>query len=445
MADVEAGNDGSANRAPLLLPIGSQKVDEKAEEEVGVDGVDETLKRLELFLTVLGFKQSSGWSSTLWWGVFFLIVVVAPVVILQLTDCSGDCEKYQISKFELDIVASQACLAAVSLMCLSHNLRKFGIRRFLFVDRCTGHMARFREEYVKMISKSVRLLAIWILPCFFFKTGREILRLLNVRHESWWVSLSVLVGLVGSWTYTCIVYLSACVIFRLVCNLQITQFDDYVKLLEREGDVLVLIEEHTRLRYCLSKISHRFRIFLVLEFVVVSASQFVTLFQTTGCSGMITIINGSDFAISSLVQVVGVILCLNGATKISHRAQALAFVASRWHSLVTCSSADGSSQIRSTNGSGNFEATNTFNSFQSEYSESDMDSLEFGGMPSNTQFPSHMSSYHRRQSFVLYLQNNPGGITIYGWTVDRGLITTIFFVELSLVTFVLGKTIVFAA
>ncbi|CAM8881897.1 unnamed protein product [Rhodiola kirilowii] len=74
-----------------------------------------------------------------------------------------------------------------------------------------------------------------------------------------------------------------------------------------------------------------------------------------------------------------------------------------------------------------------------------MDSLEFGGMPSNTQFPSHMSSYHRRQSFVLYLQNNPGGITIYGWTVDRGLITTIFFVELSLVTFVLGKTIVFAA
>lgn len=44
---------------------------------------------------------------------------------------------------------------------------------------------------------------------------------------------------------------------------------------------------------------------------------------------------------------------------------------------------------------------------------------------------------------VLYLQNNPGGITIFGWTVDRALINTIFFIELSLVTFVLGKTIVF--
>lgn len=44
---------------------------------------------------------------------------------------------------------------------------------------------------------------------------------------------------------------------------------------------------------------------------------------------------------------------------------------------------------------------------------------------------------------VMYLQNNPGGITIFGWKVDRALINTIFCIELSLITFVLGKTIVF--
>uniref|UniRef100_A0A7N0VJI8 Gustatory receptor n=1 Tax=Kalanchoe fedtschenkoi TaxID=63787 RepID=A0A7N0VJI8_KALFE len=440
MADVVEAD--SLNQVPLLLPI---KDAEKVEDEEEADAVGDTLKWLELFLSILGFKQSSGWSLVLWWSVFSLVGVVVPVLILLLTECSGDCERYQINKFELDIMASQACLAAVSLLCLSHNLRKYGIRKFLFVDRCNGHMVRFRDDYIHKIL-SVRLLTIWVLLCFFLKTGREILRLLNVHHESWWVSLSILFGLVGSWTYTCIVYLSACVVFHLVCNLQITHFDDYVRLLEREGDVLVLIEDHTRLRYYLSKISHRFRIFLVLEFVVVSASQIVTLFQTTASSGKITIINGGDFAISSLVQVVGVILCLNGAAKISHRAQGLAAVASRWHSLATCrGSADGLSQIRSTNSAGNVEATITFNSFQSEYSESDLESLEFCGIPSNTQFPSHMSSYHRRQSFVLYLQNNPGGITIYGWTVDRGLITTIFCIELTLVTFVLGKTVVFTA
>ena len=45
-------------------------------------------------------------------------------------------------------------------------------------------------------------------------------------------------------------------------------------------------------------------------------------------------------------------------------------------------------------------------------------------------------------SAVMYLQTNPGGITIFGWTVDRALLNTIFFIELSLVTWVLGKTIV---
>lgn len=46
---------------------------------------------------------------------------------------------------------------------------------------------------------------------------------------------------------------------------------------------------------------------------------------------------------------------------------------------------------------------------------------------------------------VTYLQCNPGGLTIFGWTVDRALINTIFFVEMSLVLFVLGKTVAFTS
>lgn len=42
---------------------------------------------------------------------------------------------------------------------------------------------------------------------------------------------------------------------------------------------------------------------------------------------------------------------------------------------------------------------------------------------------------------VTYMQSNTGGATIYGWRIDRALINTIFFVELSLILFVLGKTI----
>lgn len=146
---------------------------------------------------------------------------------------------------------------------------------------------------------SIRLLVLWSLPCFILKTVREVIRILYVHHESRWLSAAICLALIVSWTYLSTISLSASILFHLVCNLQVMQFEDYAKLMERESDVLVLIEEHMRLRYHLSKISHRFRIYLLLEFLVVTASLFVTLFQTTGYSGIITFINGGDFAVSS--------------------------------------------------------------------------------------------------------------------------------------------------
>ncbi|XP_009783147.1 uncharacterized protein [Nicotiana sylvestris] len=402
--------------------------------------LDKTLMRLDLLLTLLGFNQSSVVRFVLSWIFFLLFGVVLPVVMLELSNCPG-CEKGQIKCFELDILASQALLAAASLICLSHNLRKYGIRKFLFVDRYSGHMERFSDQYLNKISDSVRLLVLWVFPCFLLKTAREIIRILYVHHESWWQSAAISLAFISSWTYITAIFLSACVLFHLVCKLQIIHFDDYVKLLEREPECVVLIQEHVRLRYHLSKISHRFRIYLLLEFLIVIVSHFVTLFQTTGYTGLITYINGGDFAVSSVVQVVGVILCLNAAAKISHRAQGIGSVASRWHALATCTSGE-ASQMRNSTSMSNLEV-NRSSSFYMNFSESDLESLDFVTEPTNTQLASYMSSYQKRQALVMYLQNNPGGITIFGWTVDRGLINTIFFIELTVVTFILGKTIVF--
>lgn len=104
------------------------------------------------------------------------------------------------------------------------------------------------------------------------------------------------------------------------------------------------------------------------------------------------------FQVSSLVQVVGITLCLHAATRISHRAQGIASLASRWHALVTCTSNE-SSHSRHSNSSGNLEAAAQLNSLHLDYSESDLESLDFAGMPTNTQLASYMSSYHKRQAF----------------------------------------------
>lgn len=130
--------------------IQAEQSEEKEDEETQLD---QTLRRLETFLAILGFKQSSVLSFALSWTAFMVVGVVVPLVALHFCDCS-DCDKYQITDFEMDVVAFQACLAAVSLVCLSHNLRKYGLRRFLFVDRYSGQMACFHNDYVKQISVS---------------------------------------------------------------------------------------------------------------------------------------------------------------------------------------------------------------------------------------------------------------------------------------------------
>ncbi|KAJ0256181.1 Zinc finger CONSTANS-like protein [Hirschfeldia incana] len=443
---MSSGNQSP--ETPLLdqdQPPPEERADDAHDNDIG-----QKLQRLEMFLTLLGFNQSSTVSLVLSWIVFLTIGLVLPVTVLQLGHCEG-CERYQNKSFELNIVVSQACLAGVSLLCVSHNLRKYGIREFLFVDQLSGRMGRLKALYMQQISNSVKILGLWSLICFGLKAVREIIRMLYVPHDQPWLSFVILLSMILSWTYLSTIFLAASSMFHLVCNLQVIHFEDYAKLLDEESEISFFIGEHTNLRRYLSKISHRFRIFLVLQFLVVTASQFTTLFQTTAYSGRITYINGGDFAVSAVVQVVGIILCLHAATKISHRAQAIASVASKWHAIMSCSSTD-ATQIRISPSGVHLEATtNPPVSFRISNSESDVESMDqYMRLPAGSnsnQFSSYMSmsAYHRRQAFVLYLQMNPGGITIFGWTVDRHLINTIFFIELSLVTFVLGRTVVFTS
>ncbi|OVA15390.1 Protein of unknown function DUF3537 [Macleaya cordata] len=393
MAEPHIQTEESAAQVPLIDP----KQNPEENEELNDTLLDQHLQRLETFFCFFGFHQTSLLSLILSWVAFLIVGVSVPVVILLLPSCNG-CEKYQINKFELDILVSQACLAAISLLCISHNLRKYGLRRFLFVDRYHGHIVRFRKEYSEKIEGFFRLLALWILPCFFLKTVREVIRIIYVDHESRWISVAILLALIFTWTYLTIISLSASFLFNLVCNLQVIHFDDYGKLLESDSDVSVFLEEHIRLRHHLSKISHRFRIFLLLEFLVVTASQVVTLFHTTGYRGIITFINGGDFAVSSMVQVVGIILCLHAAAKISHRAQGVQSVASRWHALVTCNSTD-SSHLRVSNSVGNFEAANPVGALSITFSESDLESLDSVALPTNTRLASYTSTYNKRQAF----------------------------------------------
>ncbi|GAV68242.1 DUF3537 domain-containing protein [Cephalotus follicularis] len=430
-------DNATAAQTPLLQTQTQQQEQDQSETQLS-----KSLHYLETFLTLFGFCQYSLLSLTLSWVSFLLLGVALPVFIIYLSYCSN-CDKYDVKSFELEILVSRSLVAVIALICISHNLRKYGVRKFLFVDRFHGSVTQYHQEYVQKINGFFRLLAVCLLPCFLLKTAREVFRISYEHPNTWWESVALLVALLVSWAYSNTIYISASALFNLICNLQVIHFENYWKLLERDLDVSVYIEEHIRLTHYLSKVSHRFRIYLLFELLVVTASQFVALLETTGNGASINIINGGDFAICSIVELVGLVICLHAATKITYRAQGLASVACRWHALVTCSSNDDSQPGMRNNSSGSLEGSYTAGSLPMRYSQSDLESVDYVPVPTNSQMASYTSSYQKRQAFIMYLQTNPGGATVYGWTIDRALINTIFFLEFSLVLFVLGKTITF--
>lgn len=155
----------AAAETPLLDSNHDQEQQLPPERDINGGGGDigQTLQWLEMFLTLLGLNQSSSSTRSLVLSlvVFSTIGVVLPVTVLELGHCEG-CERYQNKSFELNIVVSQACLAGVSLLCVSHNLRKYGIREFLFVDQLSGRMGRLKSHYMLQIS------VILILPLTLF-------------------------------------------------------------------------------------------------------------------------------------------------------------------------------------------------------------------------------------------------------------------------------------
>ena len=129
-------------------------------------------------------------------------------------------------------------------------------------------------------------------------------RTLYLQDRSWWWAGLIVSGSVISWTYQTAIFLAACVLFHLACSLQVIHFDDYAELLERESNISVLMGEHLILTHCLSKISHRFRNYLLVIFLIVTTALVVALMQIANAGNNVTFLNVGNFAVSHMYMVI---------------------------------------------------------------------------------------------------------------------------------------------
>ncbi|GJU73576.1 triosephosphate isomerase, cytosolic [Tanacetum coccineum] len=113
---------------------------------------------------------------------------------------------------------------------------------------------------------------------------------------------------------------------------------------------------------------------------------------------------GANHFVSSIAQVVGVILCLNAAAKITHRAQGIAALSSRWHALAS-RGPDDRSHMRFSHSNGNLEAASSL--VRSVSSESDMEAMNYVPLPTNAQRTSQ--SFRKKGDYYMYLAEFKSG------------------------------------
>ncbi|XP_031255186.1 uncharacterized protein LOC116113168 [Pistacia vera] len=386
------------------------------------------LRNFRISLKWCALDHSSRIGKFISYLTFVFLSIVVPLLGCFSIKVQSSAEADDPISFNKWVQFPESGLALLGFFTLSRFFSKYGLRQLLFLDGLQDDSLFVRRGYTRELDKSFRYLACILLPSFFVELAHKIIFFSTVKVTLPYIGSGVplnsivFVLVLSSWVYRTGVFLLVCVLFRLTCELQILRFEGFHKMFEGcESDAGVIFREHVRIRKQLSATSHRYRFFIIASLVVITVSQLGALILVLATKSDKSFFNSGDLVVCSAVELSGFFLCLLGAARITHRAQGIASIATRWHMTVTCASS-GSDQWKE----------------QTECRDSDSDSSDiFITVSSQDQ-----SSFQTRQALVAYLQHNNGGITLFGFALDRGLLHTIFAFEFSLVLWILSKVVV---
>lgn len=398
------------------------------------------------WLKWLCVDQSDAWTSCLSWFVFVVFAILVPALSHFVLSCT-DCDSRHSRPYDAVAQLSLSGVSAISFISLSTFVRRYGLRRFLFFDKLRDESETVREGYTGQLNRSLKLLFVFVLPCFAAETvykiwwyssgGTKIPFLGNVVVSN---TVACILDLC-SWFYRTVVFFLVCVLFRLLCYLQILRMQDFALVFQGQSDVESVLKEHLRIRRHLRIISHRYRAFILWGLISITASQFASLLMTTRPNAHLDIFNSGELALCSVSLVAGLLILLRSAARITHKAQGVTCLAAKWH---VCATVDSFDSVEGETPVAKVAGRQTF----SEYSSASSDFDDVGDEEDeldNTKFiPSYAYStisFQKRQALVTYFENNRAGITVYGFMLDRSSLHTIFGLELSLVLWLLGKTI----
>ncbi|XP_072973079.1 uncharacterized protein [Typha angustifolia] len=391
---------------------------------------DDELKSFRSCLRYLCVDQSDLPHAVASWSLFVFLAILVPLFAHLFF-------VHHRRPYDSVVQLSLSSASSLSFISLSAFVRRFGLRRFLFLDRLRRDSERVQLGYTAQLSRSFRILSFFVLPCFSLDAIYKLFWFYEVflsSHSASRLPLAAAAATclleLASWIYRTAIFFLVCVLFRLICHLQILRMEDFVGAFNDETDVAAVLKEHLRIRRQLSIISHRYRAFIISCLVLVTISQFATLLLTTRPHAQVNFFTAGELVLCSIGLVTGILICLRSAAKITHKTQAITSHAATWHVCATVESFNADAEDPSVS-----EPPTNNSSDDTDEDEDDLDDRKLMSSTVNT------ISYHKRQALVTYLENNRAGITVFGFVVDRTWLHALFMIEFSLVMWLLGKTV----
>ncbi|XP_021759015.1 uncharacterized protein LOC110723912 isoform X2 [Chenopodium quinoa] len=405
------------------------------------------LQSYRIYLRWMCVDQSDWLNSIISWSVFLIFAIIVPAFSYFYLTCPS-CDDKHRQPYDAVVQLSLSSIATLSFLCLSHFVRKFGVRRFLFFDKLYNDSDSVRHHYTTQLNRSLNILCIFVIPCFvaecaykvwWYATGASRIPFLGnvILSDVVACSLELI-----SWIYRTLVFFLVCVLFRLICYLQILRLRDFASVFEVDSDVASILIEHLRIRRHLRIISHRYRAFILFSLILITLSQLTFLVLTTKPNADMSIYRAGELALCSVTLLAGLMIILRSATKITHKAQAITALSAKWHVCATIDSfVTSETELPGANhtNAGLFDPRSLDSDDDDAGSEEDdVDTTKF--LPA---YAYSTISFQKRHALVTYFERNRAGITLYGFMLDRTWLQLIFGVELSLVLFLLKKTINF--
>lgn len=150
----------------------------------------------------------------------------------------------------------------------------------------------------------MKLLCLIVIPCFVLECVYKIWWYVSGATElpyygNIYLSNTILCMLeLISWLYRTTIFFLVCVLFRLVCHLQILRLQNFAQVFQEETEVELILMEHLKIRRNLRSMSHRFRIFILFSLIMVTASQLTSLVLVTRSSAHVNIYKAGELAVN---------------------------------------------------------------------------------------------------------------------------------------------------